>query len=151
CTLTSPATTDVHKQRAANHALPAPSLPSVAPSLGSPTPSPRLLRCCIFRRNPLESAPMTDWTEYVRALGQNARQAARQLVTLSGERRSQALRDMARLIRERSREIIDANAKDIAAAEQAGLAAPLIARLRLDEKRVEKMAVGVDEIAAQTD
>ncbi len=94
---------------------------------------------------------MTDWTEYVRALGQNARQAARQLVTLSGERRSQALRDMARLIRERSREIIDANAKDIAAAEQAGLAAPLIARLRLDEKRVEKMAVGVDEIAAQTD
>ncbi len=94
---------------------------------------------------------MADWTEYTQTLGRNARKAAAELVTLNGAQRSKALTAMAALIRERSQQLIDANAKDIAAAEAAGLAPALVARLKLDEKRVEKMAVGVEEIAAQVD
>src|SRR5204863_991332 len=44
-----------------------------------------------------------------------------------------------------------ANAQDIAAAQKADLAPALIERLRLTEKRIEAMAAGVQQIAAQVD
>lgn len=94
---------------------------------------------------------MSDWTSYVEQLGSRARHAAQQLATLTGAQRSDALLRMAEAIRARTQDLIAANAKDIAAAEQAGLAPALVARLKLDEKRVAKMADSVAEIAAQVD
>src|SRR5690606_3427803 len=96
-------------------------------------------------------APMTDWNPYVQDLGQKARKASRQLVTLSGERRGRALRAMAALLRQRADALIAANGRDLAAAETGGLAPSLISRLKLDPARVAKMADSVAEIAEQVD
>src|SRR5690606_6895140 len=94
---------------------------------------------------------MSDWNAYVESLGQKARTASQQLMTLTGAQRSAALVHMAEAIRTRTGPLIEANAQDIAAAEQAGLAPALIARLKLDEKRIAKMADSVAEIAQQVD
>jgi len=94
---------------------------------------------------------MDDIASYAQSLGKAAHHAAAQLVSLSGETRSGALREIARSIRAQSAKLIAANAHDIEAAHQAGLAPPLVARLKLDEKRIAAMAIGVEQIAAQTD
>ncbi len=94
---------------------------------------------------------MEDVVRYVEELGSAARRASEQLATLSGQTRAQALRRMAAAIRAGRAELIAANALDIAAGEQAGLAPALVARLRLDDKRIAAMADGVEQIAAQVD
>lgn len=94
---------------------------------------------------------MSDWDSYVQELGAKARTAAQQLAQLTGGQRSEALVRMAERINRHQAELIEANAKDIAAAQQAGLADALVARLKLDETRVGKMAASVAEIAQQVD
>ena len=92
-----------------------------------------------------------DPIEYVQQLGESARRAAGQLVTLDGATRNSALLRVAKELKRNSDRLIEANANDIAAAEQAGLAPTLIARLRLDEKRITAMSDSVAQIAAQVD
>jgi len=94
---------------------------------------------------------MEQYAEYVKELGRNAQRAARQLATVSGEAKVAALRRMAAAIRDARQALLDANAADVAAAEQAGLARPLIERLKLNDKRIAGMADGVEQIAAQVD
>jgi glutamate-5-semialdehyde dehydrogenase len=94
---------------------------------------------------------MDDLHTYAEQLGSSARRAAGQLVNLSGETRSRALRQIADSLRKQSDKLIAANARDIEAAHAAGLAPPLVARLKLDEKRIAAMANGVEQIAAQVD
>ncbi|MCC6239622.1 MAG: glutamate-5-semialdehyde dehydrogenase [Phycisphaerales bacterium] len=94
---------------------------------------------------------MSDWNSYVQELGAKARTAAQKLAQLTGGQRSEALVRMAERINQHQAELIEANAKDIAAAQQAGLADALVARLKLDETRVSKMAASVAEIAQQVD
>ncbi len=94
---------------------------------------------------------MEDLQAYVESLGKAARKAADELSGISGQAKVAALKQMASAIRARKKELIEANAKDIEAAEKADLAPALIARLKLDDKRVESMAVGVEQIAAQVD
>ncbi len=93
--------------------------------------------------------PMQD--NYVESLGRAARHASRELARLSGQVKTQALGQIAAALRDRTTALLEANARDIAAAKEAGLAPGLIARLQLTEKRVESMAVGVEQIAAQVD
>ncbi len=88
---------------------------------------------------------------YVEQLGRAARRASRQLVSLSGAIKTEALRRVAVSIREKKAALIDANALDIKAATDAGLAANLVERLKLNEKRVNGMADAVEQIAAQVD
>jgi glutamate-5-semialdehyde dehydrogenase len=94
---------------------------------------------------------MEDLQAYVESLGKAARKAADELSGVSGQAKVAALKQMASAIRARKNELIEANAKDIEAAEKADLAPALIARLKLDDKRVESMAVGVEQIAQQVD
>jgi glutamate-5-semialdehyde dehydrogenase len=94
---------------------------------------------------------MEDLQTYVESLGKAARKAADELSGVSGQAKVAALKQMASAIRARKKELIEANAKDIEAAEKADLAPALIARLKLDDKRVEPMAVGVEQIAQQVD
>lgn len=89
--------------------------------------------------------------EYVERLGKQARESAGELAATTGAQRNAALLSMAKAIRASRDELIAANAKDIAAAEAANLARSTIERLRLNEKRVEAMAAGVEAIARQTD
>jgi glutamate-5-semialdehyde dehydrogenase len=84
----------------------------------------------------------------VRAAAWAARQASRVLAQSSAAQRNLALTGAAAALRARTDAILAANAADLAAYD--GLPA-LRDRLRLDAKRVEAMAVGLEEIAALPD
>lgn len=94
---------------------------------------------------------MQDWNAYTQDLGKAARRASARLAVLSGSAKVHVLKRIAASIRQRKDALIAANADDITAARQADLAPALVERLKLNEKRVESMAVGVEQIAAQTD
>ena len=94
---------------------------------------------------------MDDLTAYVETLGKNARRAAGRLSTLTGATKTDALRRMAAAIRAGRDALVEANAGDIDAAVEAKLEPALVERLRLNEKRIESMAAGVEQIAAQVD
>jgi glutamate-5-semialdehyde dehydrogenase len=87
----------------------------------------------------------------MRAMGSAARQAARALANATREQKDRALIAAAAALRTRAAQILAANARDIAAGKARGLAASFIDRLTLDEKRIEAMARGLEEIAALPD
>ena len=85
------------------------------------------------------------------ALGEAARAAAAVLANATSAAKDTALRQAAQAIRDRKDELLDANAKDVAAAEARDLRAALVDRLKLDESRIEAMAGGLEEVAAMPD
>jgi glutamate-5-semialdehyde dehydrogenase len=94
---------------------------------------------------------MDDLQSYVFKLGQSARNASQRLATVSGNVKTTVLRRIAAALRAQRQALLTANALDIQAARQADLAPALVARLELNDKRVESMATGVEQIAAQVD
>ena len=86
--------------------------------------------------------------ETIHQMGRQARAAAYRLAQLSTAEKNDILHAMATSLRERTADLLAANAKDIAAGEEKGLSAAMLDRLRLDEARVEAMAKGIDEVAA---
>jgi glutamate-5-semialdehyde dehydrogenase len=84
-------------------------------------------------------------------MGLSARAAARELALASTEAKNAALRAAALALRKATPVILAANAKDVAAAREAGRPAAFIDRLMLDEARVAAMAKGLDEIAELPD
>ncbi len=101
----------------------------------------------------LRALDPTDETlrETMDALGRAAREAAQTLARAASEAKNRALREAAAAIRAARAEIREANARDVAAAEERGLKAALIDRLVLDDARIEAMAKGLDAIAALDD
>ncbi|MEO1190753.1 MAG: glutamate-5-semialdehyde dehydrogenase [Pseudomonadota bacterium] len=87
----------------------------------------------------------------MQALGRSAREAARVLAFSSGEARNQALLAAAKDLRAKETQLLAANAQDLAAGEAKGLTAALLDRLALNPARVEAMAKGLEDIAAQPD
>jgi len=79
---------------------------------------------------------------------QEAKESSRVLALLSGHDKNRILREMAEALRANTMNIIEENAKDMRAADENNLAESLKDRLYLDEKRIEAMAVAVEEIAA---
>ena len=92
-----------------------------------------------------------DAAAIVAELGRRAREAAAALRNASTETKNRALADAARLIRAERPAILAANAKDIEAAQAAGMTAALQDRLLLNDARVEGMAKGLDDIVALPD
>ncbi len=92
-----------------------------------------------------------DAIEYVRTIAARARAAARRLATTTGAGRDAALTVAADGIRRASKTLQAANAKDLAAAVELGLNDAMIDRLRLTDARIEGMAAGLAQIAAQPD
>jgi len=84
-------------------------------------------------------------------LGLAARKAAHKLSLAMAEAKNAALRAAARIIRERAGDILAANAQDMAEAERRGTTAAFRDRLLLDEKRIDGMARGLEDIAALPD
>lgn len=82
---------------------------------------------------------------------EKAKAASRVLATMSGSERNRILREMAEALRANTMNIIEANALDMRNAEESSLAPSMKERLLLDEKRIESMAVAVEEIAALKD
>jgi glutamate-5-semialdehyde dehydrogenase len=85
------------------------------------------------------------------SIGRAAVEAAEVLALADTERKNAALVSAARSLRARAGEILAANARDVHAAEAAGLGTAMLDRLRLDAVRVEAMAVGVEQIATLAD
>jgi glutamate-5-semialdehyde dehydrogenase len=89
---------------------------------------------------------MTDLSARVAEHGRRAKQAAAILATSTTEQRNRALALAAELLLERRPQILAENAKDMESGRQKGLSSAMLDRLRLDEVRVEKIAVAVQEI-----
>jgi glutamate-5-semialdehyde dehydrogenase len=87
----------------------------------------------------------------MRAIGAEARAAARFVANAPAEAKTRALLAGARLLRERASEILAANARDLEEARAKGLTAAFLDRLALDPKRIEAMARGVEEVATLPD
>lgn len=85
------------------------------------------------------------------ALGQSARAAARAMREASADSKNKALRAAATAIRAHSKDILAANAEDLTKAKANGISPSMLDRLALDEKRIEAMAKGVEDVAALPD
>ena len=94
----------------------------------------------------------TDIAAEVEALARRAKRAARALAPASTERKNAVLRRVASALRAPpSAAILDANASDVKAGEEAGLSSALLDRLRLDRARLDGVADSLDEIARLPD
>jgi len=80
-------------------------------------------------------------------MGRSARRAAEALRLARPQDRTRAVVSMAKALRDATADILAANLKDLDLAEAAGLAAPLLDRLALNEARVEAMAKGIEVVA----
>ncbi len=94
---------------------------------------------------------MTVTTTTVAEVCEAAKRAALALGSASTEAKDAALEVTARLLGERSAEILEANAADLADERAAGLATALRDRLALSEERIAAMADGVRAVAALAD
>jgi glutamate-5-semialdehyde dehydrogenase len=95
----------------------------------------------------IETAPLTQ----MRELAERARAASVGLRTATAEQKTRAIQAMARgLLAQRDR-ILEANARDVAAAQANGLGSAKTDRLRLNESRLTEMAHALDEVAALPD
>jgi len=90
----------------------------------------------------------SDRTQIIRGVAEAARAAARVVAKASAATRTAALAAIADAIDAQRATILEANARDVAAGEAAGLSAAMVDRLRLDEPRVAALARAVREIAA---
>ena len=94
---------------------------------------------------------MATATRTVAEVCASAKQASRELATATTETKEAALARIAGLLGERSGEILEANAADLADERAVRLTDALRDRLALDEGRVGAMAAGVRAIAALPD
>ena len=96
---------------------------------------------------------MTDLniTDYTQALGFKAKQAAALMARAPAAIKNRALRKLAELLRANVAPLQLDNAKDIERAIAAGLAAPLVDRLKLTPQVLETCAQGCEQLAAMAD
>ena len=92
-----------------------------------------------------------DVARVIRELGIAARAAARELARASTEVKDRALAATAAAIRAGAKDILKANAGDVAQARADGCDAAFIDRLSLTPALVEQMALGVEQVAALPD
>ncbi|WP_421358696.1 glutamate-5-semialdehyde dehydrogenase [Agrobacterium rosae] len=85
------------------------------------------------------------------SIGAQAKAASRPLSIASTEQKNRALLAMASAIEAATGKILDANAKDMVAAESSGVAASFIDRLKLDDARIASIADGIRSVAALAD
>jgi glutamate-5-semialdehyde dehydrogenase len=95
---------------------------------------------------------MTDDTRStMQTIGTSARAASRELLVASTAQKQTALTGAATAMRKASPAILAANARDLAAAREAGRPAAFIDRLMLNEVRIEGIARSLEEIAVLPD
>src|SRR3954451_9405723 len=95
--------------------------------------------------------PASDLAQTMAEIGCRARDAASRLALAPADAKTAALKAAAAAIRSRANETLSANAEDLAAAKQACIGSSLLDRLALDRKRLEAVAWGLEDIAAQPD
>ena len=84
-------------------------------------------------------------------LGRAARVASVQMAAAPTAARNEALLQLAALLCSQRAPLAAANARDLEAARAAGLAGPLLDRLRLDDATLDTVALGCEQLAAMAD
>jgi glutamate-5-semialdehyde dehydrogenase len=84
-------------------------------------------------------------------LGRRAKAASRVLATASTAAKNDALLGAADLLVTRADHVLAGNRRDVANAEQSGVASTVIDRLRLSEARIDAMADGLRQVAGLPD
>lgn len=88
---------------------------------------------------------------YVEELGIKAKEAEAAIASASTSLKNSALDAISKALCNNAELIISENAKDLGAAAENGMSEAMQDRLRLDKKRIEGMAKGVDELIAMND
>ena len=86
------------------------------------------------------TARIMDW------IGNAAKEAAARLAQADGETKNRALRAAAQAVRDSSAAILDANERDMQAAEAKGLMRAMLDRLLLTPERIEGIAKGLEAV-----
>ena len=89
--------------------------------------------------------------EYIQTLGLQAKTAAALMARVDSATKNIALKALARRLREAGAPLAAANARDLERATAAGLAAPMVDRLKLTPKVMETVAQGCEQLAAMPD
>ncbi len=89
--------------------------------------------------------------EQIRNIASDARQASFAMARLSSGAKNDLLRAMAAALIDNAGQLVEENAKDLAAGEKKGLSFAMLDRLMLNEGRVTAMAEGLREVAALPD
>jgi glutamate-5-semialdehyde dehydrogenase len=92
-----------------------------------------------------------DLAAYMQHVGRTARTVSATMAASGTAQRNAALTHLAQRIRVERENILAANARDVARATSAGLAAALVDRLALSAAGVEQMADGVEQVARLAD
>jgi glutamate-5-semialdehyde dehydrogenase len=95
--------------------------------------------------------PFADPDTLIADMGARARVAAKQLAVAPTSDKAAALQAAARHLRGQAAAILEANARDMAAGQSAGLTGAMLDRLRLDEARLGSIADAVEAVAALPD
>ena len=110
------------------------------------------------RRDAVETAGRAGWgalydegVSEIIELARRAREASYALADASRATKDAALHAMAAALRANTDTIVVANAKDVAAAREAGTPESTVDRLALDPARVDGMAAGLEQLAGLTD
>lgn len=82
---------------------------------------------------------------------QQVKSSSRILLSISSQERNRILWEMAEALRLNATDILNANTSDMKRADEENLPLALKERLMLDKKRIEAMAIAVEEIAALKD
>ncbi len=97
------------------------------------------------------SALITDTTEYVTVVGQQARAASRALAAASTDDKNQALEAIADNLAAARKTLIEENQRDLENGKAKGLDAALLDRLELTDDRIDSMIEGLRQIASLDD
>ncbi len=99
----------------------------------------------------LDAAFHTDLLTAMQAMGSKAKAAAAQVARASAATKSKALSNLAALLRQNGPALQQANQRDLDRATAAGLAAPLLDRLKLTPDALQTVALGCEQLAAMPD
>lgn len=94
---------------------------------------------------------MTQFHNEALMLASTAREASTALARASGGQKDAALAAICERLRKSRKTIFAANSKDLAAGKKAGLSAAMLDRLKIDQKRLDGMIQGVQQIMALPD
>jgi len=92
-----------------------------------------------------------DIQKFVTDAAREAKQGARALGRATSKEKNAALHSMAKHIREQAAALKKENAKDLEFGKKKGLSKAMLDRLELTDKRIEEMALGLEEVAALPD
>ena len=113
--------------------------------------SRRAIGCEASGRSPVALGAVSERPTPIPELARRAKAATVAVAVAGTTAKDAALTAAAELLEANASSILEANARDVAAAEGAGMEAPLVDRLRLNTDRVGAMADGLRQVAALPD